>query len=81
MKLLILLLIFGINDWKQPYNPVVERTVGSTTYGTYIGGGYTVRRIGSVTIINTYTAPTYGSRHRTYRYPQYQLDRLHQGRR
>lgn len=38
-----------------------EYNHGDTTYGTYIGGGYTIQRIGPVTVINTYTVPTFGS--------------------
>lgn len=67
-------------DFRSSYTQTYEYTAGDTTYGTYIGGGYTIQRVGPVTIINTYTAPTFGSgiqprtqfyvpRNNPYRYP------------
>ena len=75
-SLLLLVSTASGQDWKQRYTPptrpaspnwrnthtqTYEYTNGDTTYGTYIGGGYVIQRIGPVTIINTYTAPTFGS--------------------
>lgn len=89
-----LLLISEINDWKRPYTPpnrpsqTVERTVNGVTYGTYVGGGYTIQQVGPVVIINNYTAPTYpvgglpktvisyGPRNSTNRGPGNQLERI-----
>lgn len=89
---ILLLLISQINDWKQPYVPVTEHRVGNVTYGTYLGGGYTARQVGSVVIINHYTAPqypvgglprtviSYGPRNSPNRCSSHQLERVPAGR-